>query len=135
MKFNAFKNFYLYGTTWLAWLYHYLLHVVLIFLLYHIVTAPTITQGPMNQSIPRGSSVNFTCSATGYPEADFTWYYGNTVLGDDGVITVTEDGSLLLQMSTLTVDGVTLDDEGTYTCNVNIRARTAVASATLNVEG
>ena len=83
--------------------------------------------------------MNFTCSATGYPEANFTWYYGNTVLGDDGVTTVVTVpalyGSLLQQMSTLTVDGVTLDDEGIYTCNVNNGVGTAVASATLNVEG
>ena len=98
-----------------------------------------ITQGPMNQSIPRGSSVNFTCSATGYPEANFTWYYGNTVLDDDSVTTVVTVpalyGPLLQQVSTLTVDAVTLADEGTYTCSVNNGVGTAVASATLNVEG
>ena len=60
----------------------------------------------------------------------------NTVLGDDSVTTVVTVpalfGSLLQQMSTLTVESVTLDDEGIYTCNVNNGVGTA---ATLNVEG
>ena len=102
-----------------------------------IDTAPVITQGPANQSIPIGESVTFTCSATGYPEAVFTWYYGNEMLdGADTVITApAQYGSLFEQMSTLVIDDLTLSNEGNYICNVNNGVGTVEASATLNVEG
>ena len=98
-----------------------------------------ITEGPVSQSVPSESSVNFTCSATGYPEAIFTWYHGNTVLDAAYVTTIitvpAQYGSLLEQMSTLIIDDLTLSKKGTYTCNVNNGVGTDDASATLNVEG
>ena len=98
-----------------------------------------IVQGPTSLSVPQKSSVNFICSAIGYPEANFIWLYGNTVLDADDVTTIVTEpalyGSLLQQMSTLTVDDVMISDEGTYTCSVNNGVGAAIASATLNVEG
>ena len=67
-----------------------------------------------------GSTVSFTCSATGISPLTIQWYIGPQRVGKGSVFTITDVDS---------------SKAGTYTCEVSNAAGRTTASATLVVFG
>ena len=74
--------------------------------------APKIIQPPQAINTTNGSTENFTCLATGYPEPEIRWYKSNSPDHNDIKATFNMAGS----GSTLDFDPVTFGDEGYYHC-------------------
>ena len=88
-------------------------------------TAPAEILSPQEStaiSVNETYSVNFVCSARGFPAVDITWRYQNTQFmdSDPGLsiqsVTVENNNGFLDTTSTLTISSVDRSDAGNYTC-------------------
>jgi hypothetical protein len=81
--------------------------------------APSITTGPVSQTVTAGATASFTVSASGTAPFTYQWRKGGAALQDGGVVS----GSMT---STLTLTGVATGDAGSY----DVVVTNAVSSAT-----
>lgn len=85
-----------------------------------VTTPPQITQGPADQTVPAGSQVSFSVSATGTEPLNYQWRH--------------DDADLPGQTSpTLTLENVQPDAAGVYSVAVSNATGSVTASATLVV--
>lgn len=102
--------------------------------------------GPEAQFVINGSSfVKFFCEAIAFPEHNVTWAYTNsTGFLLDSIITSNDaDTEKYLinrdrnetAFGRLTVNNVTYEDRGTYTCTVNNGVGMVSSSGNLTVQG
>lgn len=75
---------------------------------------------PTDTAVTLGGIATFNCSARGTPPPIIRWFHDNTQVGEG---------------QTLTLEGVSADDAGTYTCRAINKAGEAVALAQLSIFG
>lgn len=86
--------------------------------LYHVGNA-TIFEFPMDTTANISDTVSFTCSASGIPLPDITWFKDNSPLDPDIVnITTTANGTSSIS-SVLVLGDLVLSDAGQYSCNAS----------------
>ena len=73
---------------------------------------PTITEHPSDTTVAPGTSASFSCSASGQPSPQFSWYHDGTLLTS---VEVSTSGG----RSTLSVGGVGEGEEGEYHCQAH----------------
>ena len=81
-----------------------------------LVYMPDITNQPASQSVTVGSSITFTCAATGYAPFSYQWQFGSVIFPAP-------------TDSCLTLTNVQLTDAGSYICVVSNAAGTVISSA------
>ena len=113
---------------------------------------PHITLLPTNTIVISGEDVNFTCTATGKPQAVISWLrnynevISNNSLSDGGVpiiiansaigsCSITDPPSQCVSSSTLQILKTRAVDSGEYTCVANNVAGSDEAMITLIVNG
>ena len=80
-----------------------------------------------------GSLIVLTCTAFGIPEPQLTW---NVDGGSDGYTTaLVASSDTYYTIQSLSIESVSLDDNGTYTCIAMNRGGSANATTQLNVLG
>ena len=87
---------------------------------------------PVVRSVSEGESANFTCTATGVPSPNITWYRnGKQVSGSSyEIILVTANSSQL------TIKNVSRADHGYYECRAtSLRMKPANARSFLVIKG
>ncbi|XP_067833809.1 kazal-type serine protease inhibitor domain-containing protein 1-like [Heptranchias perlo] len=104
----------------------------------HCKTAPNISSPPSDVMNAEGSDIIFRCAVVGYPKTFIEWRKeGNTISlpADDPRIAVQVRGEPQKYEITgwLKIQGLTKDDEGTYTCLAKNEYGEASASARLQV--
>ena len=116
------------------------------------VVPPNITQPPTNTTITSGEDLNFTCTATGKPQAGISWLrnnneaISNNSLSDGGVpviitnstignCSITDPPSQCVSSSTLQILKTRVGDSGEYSCVANNVAGSDVGAAQLIVNG
>ncbi|XP_046898476.1 immunoglobulin superfamily DCC subclass member 3 [Hypomesus transpacificus] len=93
-----------------------------------VVQAPAeFVQSPQSISRPVGTTAIFTCQAQGEPEPQLTWLRNGEVLEPGGHVKLRNNNS------TLTINGISQDDEAIYQCIAENRAGSTQASARLTV--
>ena len=103
---------------------------------------PEITAEPEDATVVRPDNAVFTCSATGRPRPNITWW---RVEDDDSMTQIMEMEGVYtignamfgerLRMSTLTIVGVQPSDERGYICRAVNDAGDTEATAMLTVQG
>ena len=78
-------------------------------------------------SIHAGEKLELTCNVTADPAAQILWTKDGTRLPSSAALTNNN--------STLTIGGVTFDDQGTYTCTASNRQGEFPSSSTVTVPG
>ena len=113
---------------------------------------PVIMQPPVHRNITSGEVVNFTCTATGKPQAVISWLRNNNEvissnsLSDGGVpviitssimgnCTITDPPSQCVSSSRLQILNTRAVDSGEYTCVANNVAGMDDGTAQLIVNG
>ena len=89
---------------------------------------PSLTETPMNQTIPKGQTASFSCSATGDPTPSIKWYKSQDPISNNTHFSV-------LSNATLVVNNVSEQDNGWYTCRATNDAGTIEDRANLLVAG
>lgn len=85
---------------------------------------------PKSTSQQFGSNITLSCQAKGYPPPNITWFHNN--LGAD----LTAQASTTNGLSQLELVGISLADNGTYTCTASNEITPSVtSSAVLRVTG
>uniref|UniRef100_A0A8C1ZN86 Immunoglobulin superfamily DCC subclass member 3 n=1 Tax=Cyprinus carpio TaxID=7962 RepID=A0A8C1ZN86_CYPCA len=93
-----------------------------------VVQAPAeFVQPPQSIARPVGTTAIFTCLAQGEPVPQITWLKNGQILEPDGHVKLRNNNS------TLTIYGVTQDDEAIYQCIAENSAGSTQASARLTV--
>ncbi|XP_056269002.1 immunoglobulin superfamily DCC subclass member 3 [Pseudoliparis swirei] len=93
-----------------------------------VVQAPAeFVQAPQSISRPVGTNAVFTCQAEGEPEPQLTWLKNGQILEPWGHVKLRNNNS------TLTIYGVSQDDEAIYQCIAENSAGSTQASARLTV--
>ncbi|CAF99689.1 unnamed protein product, partial [Tetraodon nigroviridis] len=93
-----------------------------------VVQAPAeFVQPPQSISRPVGTTAIFTCQARGEPEPQLTWLKNGQVLEPGGHVKLRNNNS------TLTIYGISQDDEAIYQCIAENSAGSTQASARLTV--
>ena len=81
--------------------------------------APLITTTLSTVNSIIGSPVTLSCTSEGSPPDTFTWMKDGMLLTPTpSITTVTHDDTTAAFRSDYTINNVTADDSGTYTCNV-----------------
>ncbi|KAK5915421.1 hypothetical protein CesoFtcFv8_001012 [Champsocephalus esox] len=95
-----------------------------------VVQAPAkFVQAPQSIARPVGTTAIFTCQAQGEPEPQLTWLKNGQILEPGGHVKLRNNNS------TLTIYGVSQDDEAIYQCIAENSAGSTQASARLTVLG
>ena len=89
---------------------------------------PMFTESPTNQTIPKGQSASFPCSATGDPAPSIKWHRSGDLINNDAHFIILPNGTLL-------VNSVTEHDSGWFACSATNEAGTREAKAYLLVAG
>ena len=89
---------------------------------------PVFVETPKNQTIPKGQSASFPCSATGDPAPSIKWYKSHDPISHNAHFSILSNGTLLVQ-------GVIEQDTGWFTCRAMSEAGTREAKAYLLVAG
>ena len=96
-------------------------NVNLFFCIYTV--APEITVPPDNVTATQPGNATVTCSATGRPAPNITWFRLNEngsldveLVTSDGSVITTEELGMRSVQSTLTLLGVSPSDAGSYSC-------------------
>lgn len=89
-----------------------------------VVVLLSITKHPISRNANQGSSVTFSCNATGFPTPNFAWKKDNTELGNSTRTRYSSDGKELF------ISSVQQSDAGNYTCEVSQPSYTPKQSAT-----
>ncbi|XP_056870660.1 immunoglobulin superfamily DCC subclass member 3 [Takifugu flavidus] len=93
-----------------------------------VVQAPAeFVQAPLSIARPVGTTAIFTCQAQGEPEPQLTWLKNGQVLEPGGHVKLKNNNS------TLTIYGISQDDEAIYQCIAENSAGSTQASARLTV--
>ncbi|XP_061743030.1 immunoglobulin superfamily DCC subclass member 3 [Nerophis ophidion] len=93
-----------------------------------VVQAPAeFTQPPQSIARPVGTTAIFTCQAQGEPEPQLTWLKNGQILEPGGHVKLRNSNS------TLTIYGISQDDEAIYQCIAENSAGSTQASARLTV--
>ncbi|KAJ8249207.1 hypothetical protein GJAV_G00232310 [Gymnothorax javanicus] len=93
-----------------------------------VVQAPAeFVQPPQSISRPAGTTAVFTCLAQGEPEPQITWLKNGQILEPGGHVKLRNNNS------TLTISGISPEDEAIYQCIAENRAGSIQASARLTV--
>ncbi|XP_012689809.2 immunoglobulin superfamily DCC subclass member 3 [Clupea harengus] len=93
-----------------------------------VVQAPAeFVQPPQSISRPVGTTAIFTCVAQGEPPPHITWLKNGQVLEPSGHVKLRNNNS------TLTIDGISQEDEAIYQCIAENSAGSTQASARLTV--
>lgn len=88
-------------------------------ILFLFLVAPSVITTLTNETVAINDNINIICTATGLPPPTVSWMkggaptFGNNLLTE---VTVNIDGTPSVTTSTLVLAGVTLTDEGEYTC-------------------
>lgn len=92
--------------------------------------APTLIQGPSNETIRTTRELTLLCEVSSIPRPDFAWTRDGVVIEpDESRVTVKESGSLV-------ISSVQLTDAGNYVCNAsNLEGIIVSSPATVIVEG
>ena len=85
-------------------------------------------KSPKNQTIPKGQTASFPCSATGDPAPSITWYKSSNPISSNVHLNVLSNG-------TLVVNSVTEQESGWFTCHATNEAGMREARAYLLVAG
>lgn len=91
-----------------------------------IQVPPVFMESPKNQTIPKGHTTSFPCSASGDPTPSITWYKSHDLI-------ISNAHYNILPNQTLVVIGVTEQDRGLFTCRAVNEAGTREAKAYLLV--
>ena len=79
----------------------------------------TLFESPMDTTADISETVSFTCSASGIPLPDISWFKDNSPLDPDVVnITTTTNGTSSIS-SVLVLSDLVLSDAGQYSCNAS----------------
>lgn len=89
---------------------------------------PVFTKFPMNQTIPKGQTASFSCSATGDPLPLIKWFKSQDSISNDSHFSVLPNGTLL-------INNVSEQDSGWFTCHAMNDAGTKEERAYLLVSG
>ena len=89
---------------------------------------PVFTKFPMNQTIPKGQTASFSCSATGDPLPLIKWFKSQDSISSDSHFSVLPNG-------TLVINNVSEQDSGWFTCRATNDAGTKAERAYLLVSG
>ncbi|XP_060892953.1 immunoglobulin superfamily DCC subclass member 3 [Labrus mixtus] len=93
-----------------------------------VVQAPAeFIQAPQSLARPVGTTAIFTCQAQGEPEPQLTWLKNGQILEPGGHVKLRNNNS------TLTIYGISQDDEAIYQCIAENSAGSTQASARLTV--
>ncbi|XP_075877498.1 immunoglobulin superfamily DCC subclass member 3 [Nelusetta ayraudi] len=93
-----------------------------------VVQAPAeFSQPPQSVARPVGTAATFTCQAQGEPEPQLTWLKNGQILEPSGHVRLRNNNS------TLTINGISQDDEAIYQCIAENSAGSTQASARLTV--
>ncbi|KAK5874056.1 hypothetical protein PBY51_019037 [Eleginops maclovinus] len=93
-----------------------------------VVQAPAkFVQAPQSLARPVGTTAIFTCQAQGDPEPQLTWLKNGQILEPGGHVKLRNNNS------TLTIYGISQDDEAIYQCIAENSAGSTQASARLTV--
>ncbi|XP_035507925.1 immunoglobulin superfamily DCC subclass member 3 [Morone saxatilis] len=93
-----------------------------------VVQAPAeFVQAPQSIARPVGTTAIFTCQAQGEPEPQLTWLKNGQILEPRGHVKLRNNNS------TLTIYGISQDDEAIYQCIAENSAGSTQASARLTV--
>lgn len=82
----------------------------------------------MNQTIPKGHTASFSCTALGDPRPSITWYKSHDLITSNARYHI-------LANQTLVIYSVTAQDNGSLTCRAMNEAGTREAKAYLLVAG
>lgn len=89
---------------------------------------PVFVEAPKNQTIPKGQSASFPCSATGDPAPSIKWYKSHDPVSHNAHLSILSNGTLLVR-------SVTEQDTGWFICRATSEAGTREAKAYLLVAG
>lgn len=89
---------------------------------------PVFAKFPMNQTIPKGQTASFSCSATGDPLPLIKWFKSQDSISNDSHFSVLPNGTLL-------INNVSEQDSGWFTCRATNDAGTKEERAYLLVSG
>ncbi|XP_065904304.1 receptor-type tyrosine-protein phosphatase delta-like isoform X2 [Dysidea avara] len=83
-------------------------------------TAPMIDPPPpSNVTVAVGDSLTLSCTSRGSPPDTFTWRKdSDPIVQSTSIATVTHDSTTAVFRANYSIDSLTLDDIGTYTCTV-----------------
>ena len=104
--------------------------------MFFLVPPPSdIAISPPSQSVNHSDTATFTCTVTSLIQPAITWSTNATtgITTQPDVLTTSQGNNTY--NSTLTLNGVTLDSIGGYTCNATNDGGSNTATATLNVQG
>lgn len=87
---------------------------------------PVFIKSPKNQTIPKGQTATFPCSATGDPTPSISWYKSNSPVNTGANFVILSNGTLL-------VTRVTQLNSGWFTCQAENQAGTREVKAFLLV--
>ena len=95
---------------------------------FNITAPPVFIKSPKNQTIPKGQTATFPCSATGDPTPSVSWYKSNSLVNTGANFVILSNGTLL-------VTRVTQLNSGWFTCQAENQAGTREVKAFLLVAG
>ena len=90
---------------------------------------PVITSFPSNMNVITPKSVTLQCAATGIPTPGFNWEFNNNI------ITIDNTKYILSSTGSLTVQVISINDQGTYKCIVSNIHSSVSTSAVISVQG
>lgn len=121
-------------TSTLSWLasIHLVLFVLsffdIFFTTFFFLVPPTFVESPKNQTIPKGHTASFPCTALGDPRPSITWYKSHDLVTSNARYHI-------LANQTLVIYSATAQDSGSLTCRAMNKAGTREAKAYLLVAG
>ncbi|RXN31529.1 cell adhesion molecule-related down-regulated by oncogenes-like isoform X1 [Labeo rohita] len=92
----------------------------------NVLAQVSILQGLSDQAVTVGSSVRFTCAASGSPTPNITWLLNSAPL--------TSSPRLQIAGSSLQISSVTVQDQGIYQCLFDNGISSAQSAGSLNVQ-
>lgn len=96
--------------------------------MHYVLAAPVFIITPKNKTVKVGDNVDFICSAKGIPKPVINWFRDTLPLEVDESVILSNDNQ------NLTLNLITLDDEGIYHCRAENTEGFIEASALLTVE-
>ena len=98
------------------------------FFSFFLPVPPIFITSPTNQTIPKGQTASFSCSATGDPLPLIKWFKSQDSISNDLHFSVLSNG-------TLVINNVSEQDSGWFTCRATNDAGTVEKRAYLLVAG
>ena len=105
----------------------------MIFLVSIVVPPPEVTVTPEGLNVDYNSNVTFTCTVTSLTQPTITWSAFSPITNIPDSTTTSQGNNMYT--STLTLNGVIVDNIGQYTCNATNEGGSVTATAGLAVTG